>query len=204
MATKYSEDPGSKTKGGDLGWLVQGQTVPEFEKAAFSLNKGEISDLVKTQYGFHIIKVLDKETAPYQDIRRSEGHASARPYLLQKADQTAGAEADKMSADIRQSNKMTLDELAEQVSSAGLRDTSFVGRPNPRFELGNSKEVRDEISGLRMGELSLPVHTDRGYVVLPAQGSSSGSSGHPRRGTRKVLTRPEKPEGQRTGQEQGR
>src|SRR6059036_2478393 len=52
LAKKYSEDPGTKDKGGDLGWLVQGQTVAEFEKATFSLQKSEISDLVKTQYGF--------------------------------------------------------------------------------------------------------------------------------------------------------
>ena len=50
LAKKYSEDDSTKPKGGDLGWIVEKQTVPEFEQAAFSVPKGSISDLVKTQY----------------------------------------------------------------------------------------------------------------------------------------------------------
>ena len=164
LAKKYSEDPGSKTKGGDLGWLVQGQTVPEFEKAAFTLPKGEISDLIKTQYGFHIIKVLDKETAHTKTFDEVKDTLRT-PLLLQKADAQANSIADKMSADIRQSNKVTLDELAQKYHLE-VSETRPVSPTDPLLELGNGQDLKEEISRLRQGELSLPLHTDRGFVVL--------------------------------------
>ena len=164
LAKKYSEDPGSKTKGGDLGWLVQGQTVPEFEKAAFTLPKGEISDLIKTQYGFHIIKVLDKETAHTKTFDEVKDTLRT-PLLLQKADAQASSIADKMSADIRQSNKVTLDELAQKYHLE-ISETRPVSPTDPLLELGNGQDLKEEISRLRQGELSLPLHTDRGFVVL--------------------------------------
>jgi foldase protein PrsA len=61
LAKDYSEDPASATEGGDLGWFAKGAMVEEFENVAFSLEKGQISDVVKTQYGYHIIKVTDKK-----------------------------------------------------------------------------------------------------------------------------------------------
>ena len=63
LARKYSEDPGSGKNGGSLGWIGRGRTVPEFEKTAFSLAKGSTSDLVQSSYGFHIIRVDDKQAA---------------------------------------------------------------------------------------------------------------------------------------------
>ncbi len=175
LAKKYSEDPGSKAKGGDLGWLVQGQTVPEFEKAAFSLNKGEISDLIKTQYGFHIIKVLDKETAHTKTL--DEVKDTLRPnFLLNKVDQDASKTADQISADIRQSNKTTLDQLAQKYHLT-IAETRPVGPGEPVLELGNGQDVKDEIFHLRQGDLSLPLRTDRGYVVLSLRQSLPAHQG---------------------------
>lgn len=164
LAKKYSEDPGTKDKGGDLGWITQGQTVPEFEKTAFGLDKGKISDLVKTQYGFHIIKVLDKETAhtkPFEEVKDS----IKVPMVLAKADKMASDEADQLSAAIRRSNKVSLDDLAKQYHLA-IGETRPVSAVDPILELGNSKEAKESIFRLRQDELSLPIRTDRGYLVL--------------------------------------
>jgi len=68
LAKKYSEDEGSKTQGGSLGWISKGRTVPEFEKAAFSLDKGQTSDVVQSSFGFHIIRVDYKRTAHVQTL----------------------------------------------------------------------------------------------------------------------------------------
>src|SRR5262249_5742013 len=84
---KYSEDPGSAKQGGSLGWIGKGRTVPEFEKAAFSLPKGQMSGLVKSSYGFHIIRVDDKQEAHMKTL--DEVKAEIEPLLKQQKAQAA-------------------------------------------------------------------------------------------------------------------
>ncbi len=68
LAKTHSEDPGTAPKGGDLGWITRGQMVPTFENASFALKAGEISDVITTDYGFHIINVHERENSHIQAL----------------------------------------------------------------------------------------------------------------------------------------
>lgn len=84
LATKESDDTGSAANGGDLSFFKKGQMVPSFEQAAFSMQPGQISDPVKSQFGYHIIKVEAKETKSFDDVK-AELEKRLKPEQSQKA-----------------------------------------------------------------------------------------------------------------------
>lgn len=164
LAKKYSEDDGTKAKGGDLGWVVEGQTVPEFQRAAFTLPKGSISDLVKTQYGFHIIHVLDRETAHTRSL--DEVRATILPILLdEKVTADANDISNQMAAAVRQSNRQPLESLAKKFELE-LGDAPPASISEPVGELGNSPDLHQVLFELRPGELSQPLRVENGYAIL--------------------------------------
>ena len=99
LAKKNSEDTGSAEKGGELGWIVKGQTVANFEKAAFSLEPGTLSGIIETEYGYHILQVEEKQAAHTQtfDEAKSQLLAEAKKQAasddLSKAIEAAHNEA---------------------------------------------------------------------------------------------------------------
>lgn len=85
VAADVSKDPGSGKEGGDLGWFTKDRMVPEFAEAAFKLKKGEVSAPVKSQFGWHVIKLEDKRTKPLPEF--SAVKPQIDQYLERKAQQ---------------------------------------------------------------------------------------------------------------------
>lgn len=83
LAKQKSKDPGAAAEGGDLGWFGKEQMVPEFAETAFKLDKGQVSDPVKTQFGWHIIKVEDKRTKPVPEFDKVKDQIET--YVMRKA-----------------------------------------------------------------------------------------------------------------------
>jgi peptidyl-prolyl cis-trans isomerase D len=163
LAKQYSEDT-TKDKGGDLGWIMRGQTVPEFEQAAFSLPVGSTSDLVKTQYGYHIIKVIERQQARTQTLDE------VRPQIVMtlqeaKAEQAEDNTSDQIAAQIRTSGKASLEDLAKKYNMT-LGESQPLADKEPIPAVGNSPEISDTVFRLRIGDESAPIRTDKGYVVL--------------------------------------
>jgi peptidyl-prolyl cis-trans isomerase D len=140
LAKKYSEDPGSAKQGGSLGWIGKGQTVPEFEKTAFSLPKGQISDLVKSSYGFHIIRVDDKQEAHVKTL--DDVKAEIEPILKhQKAQQIAQKQADAL---LKQARDKGLD-AAAAAQGVPVVTSDFFGRKDMLPGLGPAPQFMDAV-----------------------------------------------------------
>jgi len=162
LAKKYSDDPGSAKQGGELGWIGRGRTVPEFEKAAFSQAKGQTSDLVKSSYGFHIIRTEDKHEAHLKTL--DEVKDQIEPLIRQqkttRALETAG------NALLDQARTQGLEKAA---AAKGLNPvtTDFVGRTDVLPGVGSSPQLMDAVFSER--EKSPPDMAQLGQGVVVFQ-----------------------------------
>jgi len=153
LAKKNSEDTASAVKGGDIGWIARGQTVPEFEKAAFSLPVGQISDVITTTYGYHILRVEQKEQArlrPFEEVRGDIQRELGRSLVADKV-QNLG---DQIHAALGRSTAE-----AESLAAANgikAQRASHVSAMDVLPEVGRSNQFTDAVTGLQKGGVSSP------------------------------------------------
>lgn len=160
LAKQFSEDT-TASNGGDLGTFRRGQMVPEFDRVAFSLEPGAISDLVQTQFGFHIIKVTEKHPAVDRDF--AEMKEAIRPIVLtRKAEQQAADIAQQVAVDLIRNNDM--DAVAAKYG-VEVKETPLVQQGQAIPELGEATELSNRIFAMAQGEIGTAIPVDRGYVV---------------------------------------
>lgn len=165
VAKKVSEDVASAQNGGSLGWIERGRTVPEFEKAAFSLEKGKLSNLVQSSYGFHILMVDDKQPArlrPLEEVR-----AEIEP---QVAREKAYAEMDRLAGSLQNTARTGGVDAAARQLNQGKTTTDWIARTDALPGLGAAPEMLEAAFG--MGEKDAPevVRTQNGLAVVRVVG----------------------------------
>ncbi|MDY0081606.1 MAG: peptidylprolyl isomerase [Ignavibacteriaceae bacterium] len=149
LAKKYSDDPGSAAQGGDLGFVKKGVFYPEFEEAAFKLNVGEISEVIESPVGFHIIQMLEK---------RGESVNTRHILIKIKADEDADLKTIDFLSEIRDSIQKgfgTFQDYAKKYSED--KETAPFGGELGTFYMNQlDKALLDAVGKLKQGEIGYP------------------------------------------------
>ena len=160
LAKANSEDEASAKNGGDLDYFGRGRMVPEFDQVAFALQPGQISDVVKTQYGYHIIKATDKKAATTRPL------AEVRQQLSdQLSYERAQAQATDLAAALEKEIKKPAD-LDKAAKDHGLtvQESGFFAREEPILGLGPAPEAASRAFDMKPNEVAGPLRASRGFV----------------------------------------
>ena len=162
LAREHSEDDTNAENGGDLGLFGRGRMVPEFENAAFALAAGEVSDPVRSPFGYHVIKVTEKQeevTQPFAEVRGAIENVLKRERSSSRATALARAIA---------SEATTPGELERAAAARGyeLQESGFAARGEPILGLGLAQEVSAQAFAIEPGAVAGPIPTPSGPAFV--------------------------------------
>jgi peptidyl-prolyl cis-trans isomerase D len=161
LAKQYSEDPGTKDRGGEIGYISKGMVVPEFEEAAFSMKVGEISSAIQTPYGFHILKVDEIQEASTQPL----GKVKDQVEVLLKNRQARGMAYDLADQAFAQASKdKSLDKFAEE--------KKLTVKETPLFSADDKVDLDPKLKGSALsmgkGDVSPALRVGETFAVMQA------------------------------------
>jgi peptidyl-prolyl cis-trans isomerase D len=162
LAEQNSDDKTNAAKGGDLGWVMKGQMVPEFEKATFALKPGQIRDVVTTNYGFHVVQVLEREDAHQRSLDevKPEIVAALKSQTLNDKMQTLADQARGELVKAPQSGQQIADKLGLLFYNI---DKFKAGDTLP--DLGADAQVSGAIASMQKGAVSQVMQSGEKLVV---------------------------------------
>lgn len=163
LAKKYSDDPGSKANGGDIGFITRGQTVKNFDEYSFTGPLKVLSTPIKTEFGYHIIEVLERQPAGLRSFEEAK-MSIASEMIKAKGSSGVGKFADDLRADLEKNPK----KAAETVAKSQLPVIKFEYRSaeTPIGTLGAKPEFFALVRNLKVGEASQPSVLDANRTVI--------------------------------------
>lgn len=166
LANQYTEEEAGKGKGGDLDFFGKGQMVPEFDAVAFALQPGQISDVVKTQFGFHVIKVTERRAATTRSFEE------VRPQIEEQLKwERAQAEAQRVADDVAAQLKKPADlETVANPRGFVVGESGFFAKTEPITGIGLAPAVAQRAFELEDDKVSEALRTPQGFVFITVTG----------------------------------
>lgn len=160
LAKKYSDDPGSAQQGGLLPPITRGRTVPEFEQAAFNTPKGQMTGVVRTSYGFHIILVEDKQNARVKPL--DEVKAQIEPAIKQ---QKAAAAAQNLANSVENTARSAGIDKAAAEKGLSVTTTDLIAQADALPGLGPAQELSNALFSAKKNDPPAMAQTPQGYAI---------------------------------------
>ena len=162
LAKKNSEDEASAKNGGDLDYFTRGKMVAEVDAVAFTLQPGQISDVVKTQFGYDIIKVTDKKAGSTRTLAELRQQLTDQ-ISYERAQTQAGDLAAKLEKEI--SKPADLDKVAK-AQGLSVQESGFFARDEPILGLGPSPDAAARAFDMKIGDVSAALRASRGVTFI--------------------------------------